>query len=211
MGGATLPALETVDANNHTIGNFGLIVIVGLVSYDYGDSVGWQSAITTAQFSSLYEYQLKYGVRMIHLDGYPGNFPGLTVPSPAGGCCSSDEQFVTLIDPTMFPTAGLKASPLSTVGLWHYPGIITDPTINTPFLEFAPNQEYPSTTVAGVIQSIGGREQMVIFLSGGTWSLTTSYLSHVWFHWGYRGLYNGFRRVSLHMQSISIPFSTYGS
>jgi hypothetical protein len=201
MAGVSLPTLEMVDAKNNSVGNFGLIIIIGLVSYDYGGTLGWQSAITTDQFTSLYNYQTKYGVRMIQLDSYPGNFPDMAVaPGPSGGCCDTDEQFVNIIDPTMFPTAGVKSAPVSTIGLWHYPAIITDPTNNTAFLEFSANTEYATSTVAGVIQNIRGREQMVIFLEGGTWSLTTNFLAHTWFHWGYRGIYNGYRRVSLAMQ-----------
>ena len=200
MAGIALPTLETIDANNNSIGNFGLIIIIGLVSYDYGGTLGWQSALTTDQFTALYSYQTKYNVRMIHLDSYPGSFPGVTIAPGPGGCCATDEHLISIVDPTMFPTAGLKISPLSTVGLWHYPATITDPTSTTAFLEFAPNTEYPDPTVGGIIQNISGREQMVLFIDGGTWSLTTNYLCHAWFHWGYRGIYNGYRRISLAMQ-----------
>jgi len=203
QNGTALPALETNDTNGNSIGNYGLIVIVGLVTYDYGGNTGWASAITTDQWNTLYAYQTKYNVRMIHLDGFPGSFPGATVAPGPGGCCSTEDQYVYLLNTSFVPTAGLKVVNLSTNGLWHYPAIITNTTTTTAFLEFATNTEYNTTTIAGVIQNFGGREQMVFFLDGGSWSLTTNYLGHVWFHWGYRGIYNGFRRVALAMQSIS--------
>jgi hypothetical protein len=187
--------------NGVNVGNYGLIIVIGLVVYDYGGTTGWVSAITSNQWDTLYAYQTKYGVRMVHLDGFPGSFNGTTVAPGPGGCCSTEDQTVRLLDPTLVPTAGLLSSPLSTNGLWHYPAIITDSTTTTSFLEFGANLEYNGPTVAGVIQNFGGRQQMVFFLDGGSWSLTTNYLSHIWFHWGYRGLYNGFRRVAMHQQS----------
>jgi hypothetical protein len=183
------------------VGNYGLIIVIGLVTYDYGNTTGWASAITTDQWNQLWAYQLKYGVRMIQLDAFPGWFNGTTVAPGPSGCCSTEDQQAYLLDTTLVPTAGLKVANLSTNGLWHYPAVITDTTINTPFLEFAPNTEFTTATVAGVIQNNGGREQMIFFLDGGSWALTTNYLGHVWFHWGYRGLYNGFRRVALQAQS----------
>jgi hypothetical protein len=204
QAGAPLPALET----GNTTGNFGLIIIIGLVTYDFGGTTGWASAITADQWNALYAYQLKYSVRMIHLDAFPGSFNGTTVAPGPSGCCSAEDQSVYLLDPSFVPTAGLKTSNLSTVGLWHYPAIITDPTTTTEFLAFGPNTEFPTTTVAGVLQNFAGREQMVLFISGGSWALTTNYLGHVWFHWGYRGLYNGFRRVAMHQQSLPLSFLT---
>src|SRR5579859_6638467 len=116
QAGAPLPALETGNT-----GNFGLIIIIGLVTYDFGGTTGWASAITADQWNALYAYQLKYSVRMIHLDAFPGSFNGTTVAPGPGGCCSSEDQSVYLLDPTFVPTAGLKKSNLSTAGLWHYP------------------------------------------------------------------------------------------
>jgi hypothetical protein len=206
QNGTSLPVLETTDSSGNSIGNYGLIIIVGLVTYDYGGTTGWASAITPAQWDTLYAYQLKYGVRMIHLDGFPGSFNGTTVAPGPSGCCTTGEQTVSLINSSFVPTAGLKVAALSTVGLWHYPATITNATTTTSFLEFGTNANFPTTTVAGVIQNFAGREQMVFFLDGGSWSLTSNYLGHVWFHWGYRGLYNGFRRVALAMQSLFLDY-----
>jgi hypothetical protein len=203
QNGTSLPTLETIDATGNSVGNYGLIVIVGMVVYNFGGTTGWVTAITPAQWNTLYAYQLKYNVRMVHLDGFPGWFNDTTLAPGPGGCCSTEDQKVYLVNTTFVPTAGLKVAQLSTNGLWHYPSVITNTATTSPFLQFAPNTEYPSTTVAGVIQNFAGRQQMIFFLDGGSWSLTTNYLGHVWFHWGYRGLYNGFRRVALDMQSIS--------
>src|SRR5579871_4651027 len=62
QGGTPLPALETTGPSG-TVGNFGLFIVVALASYDYGGSTGWASAITKDQWTALYAYQVKYGVR----------------------------------------------------------------------------------------------------------------------------------------------------
>jgi hypothetical protein len=146
---------------------------------------------------------------MVHLDGFPGSFNGTAIATNGpNGCCNYGEQYVALNNASFIPTSGLKVANLSTVGLWHYPATITDPTSTTSFLTFAANANYTTSNVAGVLQNFAGREQIVFFVEGASWSLTSNYMGHVWFHWGYRGLYNGFRRVAMHMQSMSHSFIT---
>lgn len=83
-------------------------------------------------------------------------------------------------------------------GLWHYPASISDANTTSSFLQFDPVASFPSSSVGGVINQFSdGREQMAFFTSFGTWSLTSTYLSHIWIHWGTRGVYPGFRRVKL--------------
>lgn len=66
QAGITLPALTS----SSTAGNYGGIVVVGAVSYDYSGS--WASAITAAQWTSIYTYQTTFHVRLVRLDEYPG-------------------------------------------------------------------------------------------------------------------------------------------
>lgn len=70
QAGITLPALNS----SSTQGNYGGIVVLSEVSYSYNGS--WESAITTAQWQQLYNYQTSFGVRMVrlvslHLPAYP--------------------------------------------------------------------------------------------------------------------------------------------
>ena len=214
QSGTPLPPLETIDASGNPVGNFGLIIIVGLAAYDYGGTTGWATSISTDQWSELYTYQLIYGVGMIHLDGYPDNFVGVTTADGPIGCCSGDEQYAYAVDTSLLSGAGLSATPianLSTLWLWHYPANITDPTTTTAFLDFAANAEYSTTTVAGVLQNFSGRQQMIIFLTGASWSSTTTYLGSIWFYWGY-GTQNGSTTSPTSTSSItsatSVPTAT---
>ena len=99
--GIELPELEMRDG-----GNFGLIVVVSQVMYGTTQRV---SALTDDQWNSLYDYQTKYGVRMVQLAVAPGQAFGVNA---LGSCCDKDEeQFLTLVESIQeseFPTAGLK-------------------------------------------------------------------------------------------------------
>lgn len=63
--GIELPELTSADEE----GNYGGFVILNEVGYDYEG--GWNSAITTEQWDSIYEYQTTFGVRMVHLNVFP--------------------------------------------------------------------------------------------------------------------------------------------
>jgi hypothetical protein len=65
--GATLPRLNA----SAIAGNFGGIVVLGDVSYDYGGAT-FRSALTDPQWDELFAYQKSFNVRMIRLDVYPG-------------------------------------------------------------------------------------------------------------------------------------------
>ena len=99
--GVTLPVL-----NSSTVGNFGSIIVLSEVSYDYGGTLGFQSALNSSQWEDLYQYQMSFGVRMVRLDVFPGpNFGTKAL----GGCCDSGiEQLISISDDAQFPTAGLK-------------------------------------------------------------------------------------------------------
>ena len=104
QAGITLPVLNS----SATVGNFGGIVILSEVSYDYGGTTGFQSALTAAQLATLYQYQITFGVRMVRLDVFPSPDSGTTA---LGGCCgATQEQNMTISNAAQFPTAGLKTS-----------------------------------------------------------------------------------------------------
>ncbi|KAJ5692219.1 hypothetical protein N7462_001642 [Penicillium macrosclerotiorum] len=196
QAGVSLPTL-----NSSSGGNFGGIVVASEVSYDYGGTTGYQSALTTDQWNQLYAYQLAYGVRMVQYDVYPGPDYGATVVS--GGCCDTGvEQEISFTDVSDFPTSGLRTGAgVSTEGLWHYPATVSDTTTTKQIASFAANSVTASDSVAAVINNFSGRQQMVFFISfDTTWSATSNYLQHAWITWITRGLYAGYRRVNMNTQ-----------
>jgi hypothetical protein len=196
QSGVALPAL-----NSSSGGNFGGIVVASEVSYNYGGTTGYQSALTTDQWNQLYAYQLEYGVRMVQYDVYPGPMYGAT--AVGGGCCNTGvEQLISFSDISDFPTSGLKTGAgVSTEGLWHYPATISNTTSTKEIAQFAANSVTSGTTTAAVINNFDGRQQMAFFTGfDTTWSPTSNYLQHAWITWLTRGLYSGYRRVNLNTQ-----------
>ncbi|KAH7354667.1 hypothetical protein BKA65DRAFT_496769 [Rhexocercosporidium sp. MPI-PUGE-AT-0058] len=191
--GAALPALSTASGD----GNFGGIVVLSEVSYDYNGV--FSSALTTDQWNSLFDYQTSFGVRMTRIDVFPQAQFGTTPASATSpGCCEAGvEQLISISDSTSFAQAGMRiGATMSTKGLYHYPAVITNSSIATSIAKFGPSGIFTGDTTAAVINNIGGREQMVWFISwAADWSPTSTYLEHAWITWMTRGLYVGFRRV----------------
>jgi hypothetical protein len=195
QSGVQLPAL-----NSSSGGNFGGLVVASEVSYNFGGTTGYQSALTADQWNQLYAYQLQYGVRMVQYDVYPGPNYGATA---LGGCCATGvEQDISFTDTSDFPTAGLRTGAgASTQGLWHYPATISNTTTTKQIAQFAANGQFGSASTAAVINNFGGRQQMVFFTSfDTTWSPTSNYLQHAWITWLTRGMHAGYRRVNLNTQ-----------
>ncbi|KAG4029800.1 hypothetical protein MFRU_014g00990 [Monilinia fructicola] len=192
--GIALPALN----NSETQGNFGLIVVLSEVSYLYPD-LGYQSALTADQWQTIYNYQASFRVRLVRLDSYPSATFGTQA---LGSCCNTGvEQLIHISDNSAFPNAGLRTgATLSTKGIYHYPAQITNSTLAKEFLQLGASSDgqFTTTSTAGVINNIGGREQMVFYVPFSTdWAVTSVWLQHAWIDWGTRGLYTGYRRALL--------------
>lgn len=204
QAGITLPVLNSTA----TRGNYGGIITVSELSYLYDD---WRSAITDAQWETLYAYQRNFGVRMVRIDAWPQEAFGCDVAIHWDGCCDSGvEQKVSLTNDTTFKTANLKLNQgVSTIGLWHVPAVITNPSIASKFAEFEPSGAWTTTTVAGVINKISGREQMVWFMTWATdWALGPNYLQHASIHFLTRGLFVGARKIRLNTQIDDVMLET---
>jgi hypothetical protein len=154
QNGTTLPSLN----DSVTVGNYGLIVVLSEVSYDYGGTEGYESALTTDQWNLLFNYQVSFGVRMVRLDVFPSADLGATA---LGGCCDTGlEQFISISDDTAFSSAGLNVgATLTTQGLYHYPASITNSSIATEFAQFAVTDGFDIVSTAAVINEIDGRQQ----------------------------------------------------
>ncbi|KAF4632538.1 hypothetical protein G7Y89_g5585 [Cudoniella acicularis] len=193
--GVTLPQLNS----SATVGNYGAIVVLSEVSYQTANN-GFQSALTAAQWAQLYQYQVTFAVRMVRLDVYPGPAFGTTA---LGGCCATGvDQLISLTNTSAFPGSGLKTGAgVSTTGLYHYPAKITDKTLAVEVAQFGPTTGFSDISTAAVINTIGGRQQMVWFATFATdWSASSNFLNHAWITWATRGLYAGYRRINLNTQ-----------
>nr|OQO32165.1 hypothetical protein B0A51_00534 [Rachicladosporium sp. CCFEE 5018] len=207
-GGTTLPALNS----SATAGNFGGILILSDVSYDYSGS--YNSAITTAQYNALYAYQTAFGVRMVRLDVYPGSDSGTTAVTANGatGCCADGvEQTFAFTNSTGFPTANIKTgATVSTLGLYHYPAKISSTANTWAIAQFGTSGGFTAKSTAAVINiPAPGRQQMVFFIGWASeWSSTSNYLQHAYVHWMTRGLFTGARKVYFGTQIDDMHLTT---
>lgn len=195
QAGTALPALNTSG-----VGNYGGILVHGQVAYDYGGTLGFQSALTADQWNQLYAYQTSFGTRMVHLDVYPGPLFGANV---VAGCCDAGvEQLMSFTNTAAFSQAGLKTgATLSTSGLYHYAASVADTSTTTEIAQFAANSQISTTTTAAVINNFSGRQQMAFFIGWATdFSPTSNVLQHAYITWITRGLYAGYRRVNFNTQ-----------
>jgi hypothetical protein len=205
QSGAALPALNS----STTAGNYGGILVLSEVAYQY--STGFLSALTTAQWNTMFAYQLAFGVRMVRLDVYPTTDMGVTTYIAGAGCCDTGvEQYVRITDASAFPTANIKTGVnVSSAGLWHYPANITNSSIATSIASFDPAGQFTTNTTAAVINNIGGRQQMVWFMGWATdWSQTSNYLQHTYISWMTRGLFVGKRKIYLNAQVDDMHLET---
>lgn len=107
-GNVILPQLNS----SATTGNYGGIVILSELSYSYVDSSGatiWTSALSTDQWTALFNYQISFGVRMVRLGAFPSNSGEQDSGTQSlGGCCDYNvENYMTIHDASQFKTAGL--------------------------------------------------------------------------------------------------------
>ena len=97
-GITSLPILNA----SATHGNYGGIVVVSEVGYNYGDQ--YYSALTRSQWNQLWSYQTDFGVRMVRLDVFPTSDFGVV---SLGG--NVKDEPVVFTNVTGFSTAGLKS------------------------------------------------------------------------------------------------------
>ncbi|KAJ3047167.1 hypothetical protein HK097_000168 [Rhizophlyctis rosea] len=190
-----------------------IIVQPAQLQYDYGTE-GWKSALTQAQWDQINAYEVTHKVRRVLIDDSPRAEHNTAVANPAvWGCCNTGvTQNIALNLPSDLAYLGLKNNGiLTTSGLYHVPGSITNTTTTRSFLTLLPSSDggFTSNTTAGVIVKYDdGREHMAFYLAFGWWSPTSTFLAHIYVPWASRQLYQGFRRCYLHLQIDDVFLAT---
>jgi hypothetical protein len=158
----------------------------------------------------LTSYFIKYNIRVIFLNDFPDASTGVDTFNGQG---SGDDRGVFFAPDglALASAAGIQPSvSLSTKGLFHVPSKITNPAMAKAVLMFEPNAQFPQDTVAAAIISYPTYKQLSFYVPFGFFSLTSMVLGHVWFQWGTRGLYPGFRRImfSTHVDDVFLGTET---
>lgn len=198
QAGTPLPTLE-----QDGYGNYAGIVTLKELSYEYNEPerTGWLSALTDAQWTVLYDYQVKYGVRMARLDVFPTTQFGANVRAPGGA--SAAGQLWSFTNLTGFESSGIKeGGTVAMDGLYYYGADVTDAATTYPIAKLHSGPTFTSDATAAVINAFphanGTREQMVFFTSfAAGWSQASNFIQHSWITWMTRGLYLGQRRAYL--------------
>lgn len=76
---------------------------------------------------------------------------------PHFSCCRSLNVVFVSLEMLTYLNSGAG---LSTSGLFHYPASITNSSIATEFVQFAPSDGFSTVSTAGVINDFGGRQQV---------------------------------------------------
>lgn len=209
QAGTPLPTLE-----QDGYGNYGGIVTLKELSYEYNEPgrTGWLSALTDAQWTALYDYQVKYGVRMARLDVFPTTQFGVSVRAPGGS--SAAGQLWSFTNLTGFGSSGIKeGGTVALDGLYYYGADVTDPATTYPIAKLHSGPTFTGDATAAVINAFphanGTREQMVFFTSfAAGWSQASNFIQHSWMSWMTRGLYLGHRRAYLGTHIDDVLLST---
>ncbi|KAL6708800.1 hypothetical protein ACN47E_002207 [Coniothyrium glycines] len=185
---AGLTSLPVLNATGN-YGNYGGIVMISEVGYNYGDQ--FYSALTRRQWNDIYAYQTTFGVRMVRLDVFPTSDFGVV---SLGG--NLNDEPVTFTNVSGFASANYKLNgKVSTASIYHTPASITNSSIAWEVARFS------NVGTAAVINQIGARQQMVWFMPFALdWAASSNILQHAWIVWVTRGLYVGFRRIYLSTQ-----------
>jgi|TARA_R110002003_G_scaffold279_26_gene18220 hypothetical protein len=96
-GITSLPVLNS----STTHGNYGGIVVISEVGYNYDTS--YYSALTRRQWTDLYAYQTTFGIRMVRLDVFPTADFGVSTLTG-----NLNDEPVVFTNTSSFFTAGLK-------------------------------------------------------------------------------------------------------
>jgi hypothetical protein len=207
-------------AGNFTLtsGNQGLYSLIVFPEGEvvYQDSTGaYNSVITAAQWAQLAEYELKYKVRRVMMNIYPNSNYYASPQNPTNpGCCELGVERVLVWEAnamSLAPNAGLvSTATLSASGLYHYPATLTDTTIARPILSSLPYaSQFPSKGVIATQLSLpDGRQQLIFFISFGSFSSSSLLMNHFWIFWGMRGTFPGFRRAYLNSQIDDVFLDT---
>ncbi|KAJ3411846.1 hypothetical protein HDV05_001635 [Chytridiales sp. JEL 0842] len=142
-------------------------------------------------------YLLKYNIRIVKLNDYPDATTGIAFyDKTTWGTDLEQRIYFSSQGVSVAQSAGLRENlAVTSKGMWHYNGKLTDPALATPIMMFEPAGQYTEPTVAAAILNRGGYMQMSTYFAFG-------------FHWGTRGLYMGYRRISFSSQIDDVLLGT---
>lgn len=180
--------LNQLLASSDTKGNyFGIVVTQGALLAN-------NATVNTA----LLIYCRKFRVDIVSLYSFPTPALGVAVNTQApGGAANTNTRFNAAIRSERWIGGIVPTHTVPLTNVFHYPVLITDPSIARPVLEFVNDAGQVEGVAAAIVDPGDGHREMHFFLSQVTWSFPCSVYSPVWFQWLTRGMYVGARRIVL--------------
>ncbi len=181
----------------------GILLATGNLAYEASPN-NWQSALTAAQWQTLWNYEADFRVRQVTLYTYPAGAPdsyGLTPIAAVGtdttaiqaNLTTAGQQFFDYLNPT---------SPISIKNAWTYLAVPVSSTNPVPLLTTANGY-----AIASIYTYPDGRQNLTITTDGNPDLTHTLLLGYGVINWVSKGLFLGERKIYLNAQpdDVLIP------
>ncbi len=181
----------------------GVLLTTGSLVYDNA-SVS-TSAFTAAQWQTLWDYEIMFGVRQVtwftDADGFPDNY-GLNPVSEVDTAVSPLQAQLTADGQNVFPYLN-RSAVIPLADAYTYLATVISPTETTP-LVVTPN----GFALASIHRYPDGRQNLAITASHSRYSLHSILFSYGVINWVTKGLFQGERHVSLDLHADDLLFGT---
>ena len=174
----------------------GVLLATGNMAYQASPGV-WASALTSAEWAALWQYEADFRVRQATLYTYPAGLPdtyGLTVTGSADTAATPRPTTLTASGAQVF--SYLKpTNPITISNAWTYLAIPTTSTNPVPLLVDAANN-----AIASIYTYANGRQNLTITADGNPELTHTLQLGYGVVNWVSKGIFLGQRQVYLNPQ-----------
>jgi hypothetical protein len=174
----------------------GILLTTGNLAYEAAPGV-YESALTAAQWQTLWQYQADFRVRQVTLYTYPGGAPdnyGLNVIAAADTSSTPLQASLTAAGKQLFSYLN-PASPISIKNAWTYLATPVSATNPVPLLTTANGH-----AIASIYSYPDGRQNLTITTDGNPELTHTLLLGYGVVNWVSKGFFLGQRKIYLNAQ-----------
>ncbi|MDO8456043.1 MAG: hypothetical protein Q7T07_03920 [Burkholderiaceae bacterium] len=174
----------------------GILLTTGNLAYEASPGV-YESALTAAQWQTLWQYQADFRVRQVTLYTYPGGAPdnyGLNVIAAADTNSTPLQASLTAAGKQLFSYLN-PASPISIKNAWTYLATPVSATNPVPLLTTANGH-----AIASIYSYPDGRQNLTITTDGNPELTHTLLLGYGVVNWVSKGFFLGQRKIYLNAQ-----------
>ncbi|MFN8472651.1 MAG: hypothetical protein U0822_10705 [Anaerolineae bacterium] len=195
----------------------GIVLCTGNLTYNYPGTKQWQSAFTSDQWTTLWQYEATYGIRQVTSYTYPYGYPdnyGLNLVTYQDTSTTPLQATLTAAGQQVFPYLN-AATPVTISGAWTYLATVCTaggcgcttncPTV-TPLLTTSNGY-----VIASTASYPDGRENLAVTAANNPYLFHSMLLSYGIINWVTKGYFLGERHANLNVQpdDILIADSTW--